>query len=154
MTNPLPGVHLLRHAIDQALAQGANLYYENNHLRKIAEAKKEPFEDHPLLPVFNRPMDRDAQKQWDELLEFAHDRYHRDLDLTKLGDQILLWQEIEGLFRWANTDFEASRQWLAKMSLEHERKEKSLWHRFYRFWKKNWRVVVSWTHLRTSTERP
>lgn len=102
MTAPLPGFHLLRSKHDELAKAIATLAFKNNKYKQLAEEEGTYFEDHPLVLALNKA-------EWDDLLIYAYDRYHQELDLRRLGDNIIFLMEVAELVSWATENFDESR---------------------------------------------
>ena len=50
---------------------------------------------HELIPLLiEETSNKESEAHWDELSKLAYKRFHKKLDLSKLGDYIELWKEI------------------------------------------------------------
>lgn len=56
--------------------------------------------NHPLIPLLESTTKGD-ETNWDKLISQLYEKYHRDLNLSKLNDQVALWGEIAGLLEEA-----------------------------------------------------
>ena len=50
-----------------------------------------------LLLVVENESSEEEESHWDELCKIAHERFHIELNLVKVNDQITLWREIAQL---------------------------------------------------------